>query len=242
VSGAADRHPLLHLQAVDSSADALAVDRVTLPQRAALIECEAERVRIAEAARAAEERGADLGAAERKLAGEVAEAVRSGREAEDTLYSGSVTSVAELEGLQAKLNSIRAQQAELEERQLGLMESHEEIDAEIASLASQAGACAARQAELARTLAADEEAIDARLLEVAKERDGAAERVSAAVRETYERLRKSTRLGGVVVAQLNGNACGRCRIPAPVMHVTRVRQSLTDDVVRCENCSRILLA
>ena len=77
--------------------------------------------------------------------------------------------------------------------------------------------------------------IDGRLAEVAGEREGAASHVAAAALQTYDRLRKSTRLGGVVTARLSGNACGRCRIPTPVMHVTRIRRAQPDDVVASRN-------
>jgi len=234
-------HPLLGLQAIDSVADALVEERAGLPQRAAILASDAERESLEDEALATDARAAELSKAERRLEGEVAEAVREGREVEDKLYSGTVKGVSELEGLQAQLESIRAKQAELEEVQLGLMETREELDRALASLGERRTRCGPQREELVRSLAEAEAVIDARLAGVAGERDSAAERVAPAALQAYDRLRKSPRLAGVVTAQVRGDACGRCRIPVPVMRLTRVRQGAAGDVIRCENCNRILL-
>lgn len=236
-----DEHPLLSLQAVDSAADGLTANRAGLPQRAALEACAAERQKIEADIAAVEASEVELRATERGLAREVAESVREGREAEDKLYSGKVQGVAELEGLQTQLDSFRAKQAELEERQLGLMETREELEQGLAGGTESLAACDAKREELLAALAEGESTIDAQLVAVAAERDEAIARVPPASLQNYDRLRKSARLGGVVTAQVKGNACGRCRIPVPVMRLTRVREDAVGDVVRCENCNRILV-
>jgi len=236
-----DEHPLLSLQAVDSAADGLVVDRAGLPQRAALEACAAERQKIEAEVAAIEAREVELAETERGLEREVAESVREGREAEDKLYSGKVQGVSELEGLQTQLDSFRAKQAELEERQLGLMETREELEQALSGGAESLAACDAKHEDLLAALAEGEAAIDAQLAVVVGERDEAAARVPSAALQVYDRLRKSARLGGVVTAQVKGDACGRCRIPVPVMRLTRVREDAAADVVRCENCNRILV-
>jgi predicted nucleic acid-binding Zn-ribbon protein len=241
VSEASGEHPLLGLQAVDSAADACLSERAGLPQRAALKACDAERERLEAEVASAGLRAAELSKAESELERDVAGAVAEGREVEDRLYSGKVKAISELEGLQTQLRSVRAKQAELEERQLGLMESREELDALLESLRNRQTDCDARQAELVRSMAEAEARIDAQIEEVARRREPAAERVIGAALQAYDRLRKSTRLGGVVIAQVRGDACGRCRIPVPVMRLTRVRQNAPGDIVRCENCNRILV-
>jgi len=234
-------HPLLGLQAVDSEADALIAGRADLPQRAGLLESEAERQRIEAEVIATQGRAAELSETERRLEREVAEAVGEGQAAEDKLYSGKVKGVSELEGLQTQLESFRAKQAELEEVQLGLMETREELDGALASLAEGRTLCESHREELVRSLVEAEAAIDVRIAEVAGRRDSAAAGIAPVALQTYDRLRKSPRLGGVATAQVRGDACGRCRIPVPVMRLTRVRQDAPDDVIRCENCNRILL-
>ncbi|MGI9433014.1 MAG: zinc ribbon domain-containing protein [Myxococcota bacterium] len=236
-----DEHPLLSLQAVDSAADALVAGRAGLPQRAALEACAAEHQKIEADVAAVAAREVELAKTERGLEGEVAESVREGREAEDKLYSGKVQGVSELEGLQTLLDSFRAKQAELEERQLGLMETREELEQALADGAESRAACDAKREELLAALAEGEAAIDAQLAVVAGEREEAVASVPAASLQVYDRLRKSARLSGVVTAQVKGDACGRCRIPVPVMRLTRVREDAAGDVVRCENCNRILL-
>lgn len=234
-------HPLLGLQAIDSAADALAAERVGLPQHAALRASDAERERIEAEVTATEERAAELSETERRLEREVADAVHMGQQVEEKLYSGKVKGVSELEGLQTQLESFRAKQAELEEFQLGLMETHEELDGALASLEERRALGDTRRVELLSSLAEAEAAIDAKIADAASQREAAVERVPAVPLQTYERLRKSPRLAGVVTAQVRGDACGRCRIPVPVMRLTRVRQDAPDDVIRCENCNRILL-
>ena len=241
VSDDSSPHPLLGLQAVDSAADALSAERAALPQRAALVECDAEQATSAAEAAALRERGDALAGEQAELEREVSSAVEEGRQVEDKLYSGAVKVVAELEGLQSQLDAVRAKQAELEERQLERMEQQDALEAELAACAERSADCDRRRAELLGSLAEAEDEIDARLAERATEREAAAALVAPTALQAYDRLRKSTRLRGVVTAQLSGDACGSCRIPVPVMHVTRVRQDAADDVVRCENCGRILV-
>jgi len=241
VSEASDEHPLLALQALDSAADGLVAERAGLSQRAAIGRCETDREGVEAEIEAVRTREAELTESERALEREVADSVREGREVEDKLYSGKVQGVSELEGLQTQLDSFRAKQAELEERQLELMESREALDEALVSLEEKRAGCDSRREDLLVSLAENEAAIDGQLTAFAARRQSAAECVAAVPLRTYDRLRKSPRLAGVVTAQVRSNACGRCRIPVPVMRLTRVRQDAPDDVVPCENCNRILL-
>lgn len=237
-----DDHPLLVLQRIDASGDALRREREALPERAALAACRASEDRVDAERASAEERRTRLGAEERRLEGEVAALRAQAREVETTLYSGTVKAIAELEGLQAKLASLRAQQAALEEEEIGILEAQEALDEELLALDRQRAGLAQQGAELTKALEAGEARIDARLAETDARREAHLPEVPPAPRAAYERLRASARFGGLVAAALEKDYCGACRTSLPVTVVTRLRAADPDDVVRCQKCQRLLVA
>jgi predicted nucleic acid-binding Zn-ribbon protein len=54
----------------------------------------------------------------------------------------------------------------------------------------------------------------------------------------YERTRESTGMGA---ALLRGGRCGSCRLELSGSERSRVRSAPADEVVRCEECQRILV-
>lgn len=235
-------HPLLELQRIDSTGDALRQERAALPERAALAESHAALVGLAaERATIGEQRLA-LGDEERRLEKEVAGLREQAREVETTLYSGTVRVVAELEGLQTKLTSLRAQQAALEDEEMRILEQQETLDAELLRIDRQVAEGEERRLAQARALEAGEARIDARLAEVAVEREAHLPKVRAAALAAYERLRGSARFGGRVAARLEKDFCGACRTSLPITVVTRLRAAETDELVRCQKCQRLLVA
>ena len=55
----------------------------------------------------------------------------------------------------------------------------------------------------------------------------------------YDRLRESK--GGVGAALLRAKSCGGCMLDIDNAELATIRAAADDDVIRCEECSRILV-
>jgi predicted nucleic acid-binding Zn-ribbon protein len=220
-------HPLRRLQALDLRAGALRAERAELPERGALRDhrdaLAAVEGRVGEAAGELEV----LRGRERELEVEVARAAERAKSVEDDLYSGRIAVPRELETLQSELQSCRARQAELEERELECMECMEARAREIASLESRRADLDANAASLRQALAAAEQRIDGELEALRAARDATCGEIA--------------RGGGGVAPRLDGDACGRCRMALPIVERTRLRTEGGDAFATCASCQRMIL-
>jgi predicted nucleic acid-binding Zn-ribbon protein len=74
---------------------------------------------------------------------------------------------------------------------------------------------------------------------VAAERKVTASGVPGELLALYERLREQK--GGVGAAALRARQCGGCRLALDASILGEIARRPVDDVVRCEECSRILV-
>jgi predicted nucleic acid-binding Zn-ribbon protein len=144
----------------------------------------------------------------------------------------------ELEALQHELGTLSRRQSELEDAELELMEQREQVQATLDEVEARLSAKRAARAET-------EARRDATLAELDKERDGkAASRVPLIADlptdlvELYEKIRESTGMGA---ALLRAGRCDGCRLELSGSERSRVRVAAADDVIRCEECRRILV-
>jgi predicted nucleic acid-binding Zn-ribbon protein len=93
---------------------------------------------------------------------------------------------------------------------------------------------AVRAALEAATSALDEEAERVRA-----ERADAAAGLDEALLRLYEKVRESS--GGTGAAVLRGRRCEGCHLELPPQDLQRIRTAPPDEVVRCEECRRILV-
>ncbi|HSJ96850.1 MAG TPA: hypothetical protein VLC53_07255, partial [Myxococcota bacterium] len=149
-------NPLLQLQRLDASADALRRRCAELPERAALREQEAEAAALLGARAAAGERRQHVGSQLREAEALVADLDAKAREVERSLYSGETTALRELGALQDELRDVRRRQGEREDAELVVMAQEEQLDAELAALDARAAAVAPRSAELRTAIGAEE--------------------------------------------------------------------------------------
>ncbi|MDR3070509.1 MAG: hypothetical protein LBU38_05820 [Propionibacteriaceae bacterium] len=127
----------------------------------------------------------------------------------------------------------------LEDIQLEVMERLETATAELAALQK-------RRGELQKSIRAvmahrDEQLaeLDAELAGHSQKRDGLAAGIPADLLALYDRIRG--RSGGVGAAKLEGKRCSGCQLEATAAAVTRYQSAPKDEVLRCEDCDRILV-
>ncbi|GAA3173969.1 C4-type zinc ribbon domain-containing protein [Streptomyces ramulosus] len=155
------------------------------------------------------------------------------------LDSGAVTSPKDLESLQRELASLAKRQGDLEDIVLEVMERREAAQARAAELDGRVQAVQAKvdDATARRDAACTE--IDAEVETVTKERELTVADIPADLLKLYDRLREKH--GGVGAARLYQRRCEGCRLELDLTELNDVRSAAADAVVRCENCSRILV-
>lgn len=233
-----DQQKLLALAAEDVALTQLAHRRRTLPEAGAVeAATEAERDAAAAVVRA-ETEVRDLQREVSRLESDV-ETVRA-RAAKDQklLESGSV-SAKQMTDLQHELQSLQRRQSDLEDSELELMEQVEAAEATLAQ--AQEAQTAARDA-----LARAEQVRDDALADLAEgttkheaDRSSAAATIPAALLALYDRIRAQT--GTTGAALLQARQCQGCRIELNGRELAAVRNADPHEVVRCENCGRILV-
>ena len=155
------------------------------------------------------------------------------------LNAGQVSSPKELENLQSEIESLHRRQSDLEEIVLDVMERREGAQ-------SRQAAAGAERERIAADLTAVTARRDAALGEIGEQAGKAADRRIAVVADEpaelidlYERLRAQH--GGVGAAALRRGRCEGCHLSLNTVDLNAIRAAAPDEVLRCEECRRILV-
>jgi uncharacterized protein len=233
-----DQRRLLDLQAIDTALQQLAHRRSTLPQNSALNSVareiaglEDERVR---AQVAVDDIDRDITRLERDT-----EQVRARAGKDQVRLTTGSGPARELEALQHEIASLARRQSELEDSELEFMEQREEAQAAVDATLAKLSAARARRS----TLEAER---DDALAEIAKDeewktssRRPLADDLPADLVALYDKIRASS--GGLGAALLRSGRCGGCRIELSGGERARVKAAAPDEVVRCDECRRIMV-
>jgi uncharacterized protein len=230
---------LLELADLDAELGRLDHTRRSLPEHAELARLQQRDGELRDTLAAVGAREGDLHREQAKSEADV-EQVRSRIDRDRTrLDAGQVASPRELENLQSEIASLLRRQDDLEEIVLDVMERREAAEADRKS------ATAERE-----QVTADIEAVtgrrDAALADLAEETGKAAGRraavaadVPAGLLDLYERLR--VQHGGVGAAALRRGRCEGCHLSLNTGDLAAIRAAAEDEVLRCEECRRILV-
>jgi len=155
---------------------------------------------------------------------------------ESALYSGKMHNPKELQDLQNEVSSLKRYLTTLEDRQLEIMISTEDVEAASKKAKDNLDQVQARMIEQNAGLNAEKTSLikDKERLEV--ERQVASNALSSQELDLYNQLRKTRR--GIAVARVvdrTCTACGTTLTPALVQAANSPSQ-----IVRCSSCSRIL--
>ncbi|SDG35913.1 hypothetical protein SAMN05421505_103320 [Sinosporangium album] len=229
---------LLDLAGLDTALDRLAHRRRTLPELAEIAELTTRLGRLATEIIGAETEAADLGRDQAKAESDVdAVRVRADRDRK-RLDSGQVSSPRDLAGLQSEIASLQRRQDDLEEIVLEIMERREAADARVAKLAGERDEVTATRSAADDRRAAAFAEIDKDADETRRKRDAQTTDIPADLLALYTKLREQT---GVGAALLQAGRCQGCRTTLPIAELNRIRSAAHDEVVRCEECRRILV-
>lgn len=229
---------LLDVAELDSRAALLRHQRSHLPELAEISALGAERTALTDQVRDARIVVDDLAVEQAKADREV-ESVRTRRERDRTrMDTGQITNPKDLERMQHELVSLERRITSLEDAELEVMEALEEAQQVLSGLGIRAEDIDTRLGELV-TLRDDKQAtIDASLAEVAAARAPALEGMPGDLLALYERLREQK---GAGAALLRDRQCGGCNMTIDPSEISRIRSAPAEEVVRCEECQRILV-
>jgi predicted nucleic acid-binding Zn-ribbon protein len=152
---------------------------------------------------------------------------------------GLITNPKDLERMQQELGSLSRRIAELEDVELEVMEQLETAQATRAELDERLTRIDDRIAELvaSRDAAAGEATSEGEKL--AAERKVTASGVPEGLLALYEKVRAQK--GGVGAAALRARRCGGCSLELTAADLGVIAKAPTDEVLRCEECNRILV-
>jgi predicted nucleic acid-binding Zn-ribbon protein len=230
---------LLDLQALDSALDRLAHRRRTLPELAEIDKLEAQVEALRDDTVRAETEVSDLAREQKKFEDDI-EQVRTRRARDEKhLNSGAVTDPRQLEELQHEVATLNTRQSDLEDAELEVMERAETAQATLdAIVAERSRLLASRDdAAIARDKAFAE--IDDEIGRTTAERGELAATFPADLLALYERLRAEH--GGVGAGAIERGRCGGCRLDLMQNEKADVRAAAVDDVLRHEECGRIMV-
>ena len=229
---------LLRVAELDSRAAQLRHQRSHLPELAEISALEAERTALTDQVRDARIVVDDL-TVEQSRADREVEQVKARRERDRTrMDTGQVTNPKDLERMQHELVSLERRITTLEDAELEVMEKLEEAQQVLDGLGIRAEDLDARLAELVAARDEKQAEIDAELARVADDRGPAIESMPQDLMALYERLREQK---GVGAALLRARQCGGCHMSLDASELSRIRSAPADEVVRCEECQRILV-
>ncbi|MFL6163158.1 MAG: zinc ribbon domain-containing protein [Jatrophihabitantaceae bacterium] len=229
---------LLDLQQVDTVLSQLAHRRRTMPELATIADCDRRAAELRGQLVEAETTQADLAAEQRRLESDV-ETVRLRAEKDQQRMTSAGVPAKEIAGLQHEVSSLARRQSVLEDELLELMERQEGGDSRVRELTTELDTVTTERAAAAST----RDAVLAELAEAEAKRTAQrtelAANLPADLLALYDKVRQAG--GGVGAAMLRKRRCEGCRLDLAGSELSALRTAKPDDVLRCDNCGRILI-
>jgi uncharacterized protein len=227
------------VQQLDARIDLLTHQRANLPENKELAALGAERAKVDDAARDAKIRVDDLTREQKRADADVEQVKTRLKRDQDRMDQGLVTNPKDLERMQHELVSLKKRISDLEDIELEVMAHLEDAQGELDRHTAQLAELDARAVEL--TKARDEKAggLDAEVADVTSQRASAVEGVPDDLLALYDRLRAQK--GGVGAAPLRARRCEGCSLQLNAADLGVIAKAPSDEVLRCEECNRILV-
>jgi predicted nucleic acid-binding Zn-ribbon protein len=157
---------------------------------------------------------------------------------ETRLASGNATPK-ELEQLQHEVATLRKRQEALEEIELEIMVRSEAITERTKILTTDLESLETLKAEINQRLTAASSEINTVITNKKSDREVVAVKIEKPLLDLYEKIRASS--GGVASSALVGNKCNGCNLAINAVEMERVKSLAKDELLRCEECRRILV-
>jgi uncharacterized protein len=230
---------LLDLQELDSRAALLRHQRGTLPEHEDLAAVTMTRQDLGDQARDVRIVVDDLTVEQAKVDADV-EQVRTRRDRDRSrMDQGLISNPKDLERMQHEMTSLERRISSLEDDELEVMERLEQAQKKLDELTTQLADAEARNGRLEEARDARFVEIDAELGALEAQRGPIVEGLPADLLALYDRLRAAK--DGVGASEIRARQCGGCMLGLDNAELGVIRAAGSDEVIRCENCQRILV-
>jgi predicted nucleic acid-binding Zn-ribbon protein len=229
---------LLDLQAIDTRLDQISHAKERLPQHAQLKELQARaRALDTELVRARTE----LSDVQREVAKAEADVqlVRDRAARDQARLDVGTGSAKDLQAIQHELQSLARRQSELEDIEIEIMERAETNESEVARLEAARAALDGQIEEATRARDAALKDLENEASQVGAPRADTVAGVGEDLVALYEKIRAQS--GGLGAAALRQRRCGGCQLELNNVDMNRIKAAPSDEVLRCEECRRILV-
>jgi predicted nucleic acid-binding Zn-ribbon protein len=230
---------LLDVQSKDSALAQLQHRRTSLPEHARITALEAEATELSGQLVEAETEVGDLERAQAKFDSEI-DLVRQRRiRDEERMSSGVITNPKDLSSLQHELGALDRRISTLEDEELEIMEQLETAQSRLAAVTKDVERV---RADLEREASSRDAAIsdiDAEAAVLRRERDELSALLPSDLNTLYDKIRAQH--GGMGAAALRARRCEGCRLEINGSDLRDFAAKPDDEVLRCPECSRILV-
>lgn len=230
---------LLDVQELDSSLDQLRHQLKHMPEAVELATLEARRIEVDDRARDARIRVDDLTRDQKKADADVEQVKARLKRDQDRMDQGLVTSPKDLERMQHELTSLQRRISSLEDTELEVMEELEAVQNQFDSLTNQLVELDEQIAAASRAREAKAGSLGAELGATEEQRAQVAAGVPEDLMNLYDRLREQK--NGVGAAALRARRCGGCSLELNASDLAVIAKAPVEEVLRCEECNRILV-
>lgn len=229
---------LLELAGLDAALTRLGHRRRSLPELAAIAEADSRLASLRDEVVRAETEVGDLDREQRRLDNDVEQVRQRSARDQQRMQAGGIPAK-ELESLQHEVESLARRQSDLEDAELEVMERREQAESRAAALRSEVDRVTAERETAVQARDAAWAEIDAETARHTGDRADMAGTLPADLVALYEKVRAAA--GGVGAAELRHRRCEGCRLELAGSELRAARAAAPDEVLRCENCRRILV-
>ncbi|MBI4899110.1 MAG: hypothetical protein HY829_01385 [Actinobacteria bacterium] len=230
---------LLDLQAVDTAIGQLDHRVKMLPEHALLADLQTRRQALGQRLVAAETALSDAVAAQTKAEADLGPVRERLRRDEKAVDGGTLTDPKTLSSMVGEIAHLKTRISTLEDEELELMEAVVSAEAEKTRIATERTSIEDQMRALVAKRDAAVADLQADLTDRRSIRTTLLAELPPPLVDTYEKVR--SRSGGVGAAALQGRRCTGCGIEANPSDYERYLAAAPDEVLRCEECDRILV-
>ncbi|GAB3263567.1 C4-type zinc ribbon domain-containing protein [Kineosporia babensis] len=237
-AAAQDQWRLLDVQAHDIRLTQIAHRQRSLPELAKIAELEKKRQGIDDELVVARTALTDAARELTKAEADV-EQVRQRAARNQARLDAGQGSAKDLQAIQHELENLANRQSVLEDAELEVMERQEAAQASVEEATTRREAVSAEIAEAAAARDKQLETLSGEAEGEKRDRETAAGGIPKELLALYERIRENS--NGVGAARLYQRRCEGCQLTLPPNDLNRIRAAAENQVLRCEECSRILV-
>jgi uncharacterized protein len=229
---------LLDLQALDTRLDQIAHRKATLPELDELRGLEAHASALDDDLVRAQ---TALGDVQREIAKADSDVqlVRERSARDQARMQAGQGTAKDMQALQHEVDSLARRQADLEDVELEVMDRAEGLAAEVARREAARAQLTTRLEELKALRDKAFAELDAEVEKIGNTRGDVVAGVGQELVGLYEKIRASS--GGIGAAVLRQRRCEGCNLELNQVDINRFTTAEQDEVLRCEECRRILV-